>query len=190
MARSIPRTRLYHCRFPSPDGDPMQISMHTLAKTSTTRALRALDAILDKAVAFAEARKIDPSVLLNARLAPDMFPLLRQVQIACDFGKGPMARLAGIENPRFEDSETSIPELKARIAKTLEFIAGVPEAAFEGAEDREITLQAGPQTLQFQGLPYLVGYAIPNLNFHFSMAYAILRHNGVELGKRDYLGQA
>ena len=168
----------------------MQISMYGLAHASTTQGLRALDLILDKAVAFAEARKIDPSVLLNSRLAPDMFPLLRQVQIACDFGKGPMARLSGGENPRFEDTETSFPELKARIAKTLEFIASVPEAAFAGCEDRDITLQAGPQTLQFKGLHYLVGYALPNLNFHLSMAYAILRHNGVEIGKRDYLGVA
>ena len=168
----------------------MQISMYGLAHTSTTRGLRALDAILDKAAAFAEARKIDPSVLLNARLAPDMFPLVRQVQIACDFGKGPMARLAGIENPRHEDTEASFPELKARIAKVLDFIASVPESAFAGCEDREITVQAGPQTLQFQGLPYLVGYVLPNLNFHLSMAYAILRHNGVEIGKRDYLGAA
>jgi uncharacterized protein len=168
----------------------MQISMYGLAHTSTTRGLRALDGLLDKAVAFAEAKKIDPTVLLNARLAPDMFPLLRQVQIACDFGKGPMARLSGTENPRFEDTETSFPELKARIAKTLEFIASVPESAFAGAEDREITTQAGPQTLQFQGLNYLVGYVLPNLNFHLSMAYAILRHNGVEIGKRDYIGPA
>jgi hypothetical protein len=168
----------------------MQISMYGLAQSSTTRGLRALDAILDKAVAFAEAKKIDASVLINARLAPDMFPLVRQVQIACDFGKGPMARLAGLENPRFEDVETSFPELKARIARTLDFIASVPEAAFAGAEDRDITVQAGPQTLQFKGLPYLVGYVLPNLNFHLSMAYAILRHNGVELGKRDYLGAA
>jgi uncharacterized protein len=168
----------------------MQISMYGLAHTSTTRGLRALDAILDKAVAFAEAKKIDPSVLINARLAPDMFPLVRQVQIACDFGKGPMARLSGAENPRFEDTETSFPELKARIARTLDFIASVPESAFAGAEDRDITVQAGPQTLQFKGLPYLVGYVLPNLNFHLSMAYAILRHNGVELGKRDYLGAA
>ena len=116
----------------------MQISMYGLAQTSTTRGLRALDAILDKAAAYAEARKIDPSVLINARLAPDMFPLARQVQIACDFGKGPMARLSGTENPSFQDTEASFPELKARIAKTLEFIATVPESAFEGCEDRDL----------------------------------------------------
>ena len=168
----------------------MQITMYALAKTSTTRALRNLDAILDKALASAEARKIDPSVFLGSRLAPDMFPLTRQVQIACDFGKGPMARLSGIENPKFEDSETSIPELKARIAKTLAFIETVPESAFAGSEDRDISIQAGPNTFEFKGMAYLIGYVLPNLNFHCSMAYAILRHNGVDIGKRDYIGQA
>ncbi len=168
----------------------MQITMSALAQTSTTRAMRNLDAILDKALASAEARKIDPSVLLGSRLAPDMFSLIRQIQIACDFGKGPMARLAGIENPKFEDSETSIPELKARIARTLEFIASIPESALAGSEDRDITIQAGPNTLEFKGFAYLVGFALPNLNFHLSMAYAILRHNGVDIGKRDYIGPA
>jgi hypothetical protein len=168
----------------------MQINVHTVASVSAIRAMKSLDAILDKAVASAEARGFDPSVLLGCRLAPDMFPLSRQVQIACDFAKGPMARLAGIENPKFEDVETTFPELKARIARTLEFIRNVPEANFAGAEDRDITIQAGPQTLEFKGLPYLVGFALPNLNFHMSMAYAILRHNGVDVGKRDYIGPA
>ena len=168
----------------------MQITMFALARTTTTRAMRNLDAILDKALASAEARKIDPAVLLGSRLAPDMFPLLRQVQIACDFAKGPMARLAGIDNPKFEDSETSVPELKARIARTLEFIKGIPEASLADAEDREISIQAGSKTLEFNGLDYLVGFALPNLNFHMCMAYAILRHNGVDVGKRDYIGPA
>jgi hypothetical protein len=169
----------------------MQITMYGLARTSTTRAMRNLDAILDKALASAQARKIDPAVLLGSRLAPDMFPLLRQVQIACDFGKGPMARLAGVENPKHDDTETTIPELKARIARVLEFIESVPEAAFAGAEDRELKIPAGPEVmLDFKGMPYLVGFAIPNLNFHVCMAYAILRHNGVDVGKRDYIGPA
>lgn len=168
----------------------MQITMFALARTSATRAMRNLDAILDKALASAEARKIDPSVLLGSRLAPDMFPLIRQVQIACDFGKGPMARLAGIDNPKHEDAETSIPELKARIAKVQAFIDSIPESALAGSEDREITIQAGSQTLEFKGFAYLVGFAIPNLNFHLAMAYAILRHNGVDIGKRDYIGPA
>lgn len=168
----------------------MQITLYGTASATSIRALNSLDSILDKAVASAEARKFDPSVLLAARLAPDMFPLIRQVQIACDFGKGPMARLAGMENPKFEDVETTFPELKARIARTLEFVRSVPESSFAGAEDRDITIQAGPRTMEFKGLPYLVGYSIPNLYFHLSMAYAILRHNGVDIGKRDFIGPA
>ena len=168
----------------------MQISMYWTARTSTTRALNTLDTILDKAVASAEARKFDPAVFLAARLAPDMFPFTRQVQIACDFCKGTMARLGGVENPKFEDTEASFADLKARIAKTRAFAEGVPEGGFAGSEDRDLTIQAGPRTLEFKGLPYLVGYALPNLNFHMSMAYAILRHNGVDLGKQDYIGPA
>ena len=168
----------------------MQITVHGTASISAIRALKNLDLILDKAMASAEARKIDPAVLLGSRLAPDMFPLLRQVQIACDFAKGPVARLAGIDNPKFEDVETTIPELKARIARTLEFVKSVPESNFAGAEDRDITIQAGSQTLEFKGLAYLIGFALPNLNFHLGMAYAILRHNGVDVGKRDYIGPA
>ena len=168
----------------------MQITLYATASSTSIRAMNALDGIIDKAVASAEARKIDPAVLLASRLAPDMFPLIRQIQIACDFGKGPMARLAGIENPKFEDVETTFPELKARIARVLEFVRSVPEASFAGAEDRDITIQAGPRTMEFKGLPYLVGYSIPNLYFHTSMAYAILRHNGVDLGKKDFIGPA
>ncbi|MEO7251685.1 MAG: DUF1993 domain-containing protein, partial [Arenimonas sp.] len=112
-----------------------------------------------------------------------------QVQIACDFCKGTMARLGGVENPKFEDSEASVDDLKTRIAKTRDFVEGVAESGFAGAETREIAFQAGPNQMQFQGLPYLFGYALPNLYFHSSMAYAILRNNGVDLGKRDFLGQ-
>ena len=168
----------------------MQITLFESTRVSVTRAMSNLAVILDKAVASAEARNFDPNVLLGCRLSPDMFPLSRQIQIACDFGKGPMARLAGIDNPKFDDVETTFPELKARIARTLEFINSVPESSFAGAEDRDLTIQAGPQTLQFKGLPYLLGFALPNLNFHLSMAYAILRHNGVDIGKRDYIGPA
>jgi hypothetical protein len=168
----------------------MQISMYWTARTSTTRALNTLDTILDKAVASAEARKFDPAVFLSARLAPDMFTFTRQVQIACDFCKGTMARLGGVDNPKFEDTEASFADLKARVAKTRAFVEGVAEGGFAGAEDRDLVLQAGPRTLEFKGLPYLVAYALPNLNFHMSMAYAILRHNGVDLGKPDYIGPA
>ncbi len=167
----------------------MQISLYGTTFNAAVRGLKNLDAILDKALADAEARKIDPAVFLASRLAPDMFPLLRQVQIACDFAKGPIARLAGIDNPKFEDVETTIPELKARIAKTLAFVKSVPEASLAGAEDRDITIQAGSQTLEFKGLPYLLGFALPNFYFHLGMAYAILRHNGVQVGKRDFIGQ-
>jgi hypothetical protein len=168
----------------------MQISVYDTARTTVIRGLKNLDAILDKAQASADARKFDSAVFLNSRLAPDMFPMLRQVQIACDFAKGIMARLAGIENPKFEDSEASLADLKARIARTLEFVRSVPEADFAGAEDRDISIQIPSQTLQFKGLHYLVGYAIPNFYFHLTTAYAILRHNGVELGKRDFIGAA
>ena len=168
----------------------MQITLYGTASNAAIRGLKNLDAILDKAIASAEARKIDPSVLLGSRLAPDMFPLTRQIQIACDFCKGVMARLADVENSKFEDNETSFAGLKDRIARTLEFVKSVPEAKFAGGEDRDLTIQAGPRTLQFKGLPYLLGYALPNLYFHSSMAYAILRHNGVELGKTDFLGPA
>ncbi len=169
----------------------MQISMYHLALTSVTRANRNLDAILDKAAAFAEARKVDPAVLLQSRLAPNMFPLVRQVQLVADFCKGPMARLSGMDNPRHEDVETSFPELKARLARALEFVNSVPESAFAGSEDRDLKIPAGPdRTLEFKGIDYLIVFALPNLNFHYTTAYAILRHNGVEIGKGDYIGGA
>jgi hypothetical protein len=168
----------------------MQLTMHQAATVSGTRALKNLDAMLDKAAASCEARKIDPAVMLQSRLAPDMFPLVRQAQLVCDFAKGPVARLSGTENPKHEDSETTIEDLKARIARTLAFVRSVPASAFDGAEDRDIVIQAGPRTLEFKGLDYLIGFALPNLNFHATCAYAILRHNGVELGKADYIGSA
>ena len=168
----------------------MQISAYFTAYTTATRGLSNFDAILDKAAASAEARKFDPAILLNARLAPDMFTFTRQILIACDHAKGMMARLGGVENPKYEDNEASFADLKARIAKTLEFVRSVPEAGFTGCEDRDLVVPAGPRTLEFKGLPYLVGYAIPNFYFHLTTAYSILRHNGVELGKPDFLGKA
>ncbi len=168
----------------------MSISLYDVTHTTAVRGLANLDALLEKAEANAGLRKIDPAVLLASRLAPDMFPLLRQVQIACDFAKGPIARLAGIDNPKFEDVETDIAGLKARIAKTLAFVNAVPASALDGAETRDITIQAGSQTMEFKGQAYLVGFAIPNFYFHLSMAYAILRHNGVDVGKRDFIGPA
>jgi hypothetical protein len=150
--------------------------------------LKALSANLDKAAAFAQARKVDPSVLVNARLAPDMFPLSRQVQIATDHAKGATARLSGRENPKFEDIESTIDELKARIARTIDFVMSVPAGEIDGSEERDITLTIGGQPRTLKGQTYLLHNALPNFFFHVTTAYDILRHNGVEVGKRDYMG--
>lgn len=166
----------------------MRISVHAMSVDLFATALGNLAAVLEKGEAHAQARKIDPAVLVNARLAPDMHPLSRQVQIASDQAKGAVARLAGLEPPRFEDTETTFAELKERSSRTIEYIRSVPASAFEGAEERDITLQVGPRTLQLKGLDFLQRWAIPNVFFHVTTAYAILRHNGVEIGKRDFLG--
>jgi hypothetical protein len=144
--------------------------------------------MLDKAAEFAERRKIEPRVLLEMRLAPDMFPLTRQVQIACDFAKGSVARLAGQEVPKWADDEASIADLKARIDKTLAFIASVPAAELEQAPGRTISMMMRGENRSFEALPYLLQMALPNFWFHVTTAYAILRHAGVELGKRDFIG--
>ena len=162
--------------------------MYDASVSVFNRTLTALSVILDKAAAHAEAKGFDPAILLNDRLAPDMFTLTRQVQIACDTAKGAGARLAGLEVPKHEDSETTMAELKARIAKTLAFVNGIPAAAFAGSEDRSVVLQMRKQTVEFLGRTYLFEHALPNLFFHVTTAYAILRHNGVEIGKGDYLG--
>jgi hypothetical protein len=164
--------------------------MHQISTLTFTRTLTNLAAILNKGAAHAEARKIDPSVFLNSRLAPDMFPLVRQVQIATDAVKGCAARLAGVDIPSFADTEASFPELLERIAKTQAFLNGISAAQLEGSEDRTVTLKIRGNDVQFQGLPYLTGFVLPNLFFHVTTAYAILRHNGVELGKMDYLGNS
>jgi hypothetical protein len=167
----------------------MAISMYSASVPIIQRVLGNLSAWLDKAAAHAEARKFDPLVLVNARLYPDMLPLSSQVQIACDSAKGCVARLAGVEIPKHEDTEKTIGELKARIAKTLDFVQGVPAAQLEGSEDRAISLpRRNKEPLQLQGEFFLKHYALPNLFFHATTAYAILRHNGVEIGKGDYLG--
>ena len=159
------------------------MSVPVFAKT-----LGYLSAILDKAAAHAEAKKIDPSVLLAARLYPDMFPLTKQVQVACDFAKGTVARLAGEEPPKYDDNETTIEALKARIARTVDYVQGFQAARFAGAEERDVQMKIRDQTLSFKGLPYLAHMALPNFFFHAATAYDILRHNGVELGKRDFIG--
>ncbi|MDR3482993.1 MAG: DUF1993 domain-containing protein [Burkholderiaceae bacterium] len=168
----------------------MSLSMYQISIPVFARALNNLAAILNKAVAHAEAKKIDPSVLINYRLAPDMFPLSRQVQIASDAAKGCAARLAGVEVPSFADTETTFPELQERIAKTLAFLNTVNAAQIDGSESRTVTIQLRGKDVQFLGLAYLTSFVLPNLYFHVTTAYAILRHNGVELGKADYLGAA
>jgi uncharacterized protein len=153
-----------------------------------THSLTALSKILDKAEAFAEARKIKPDVLPQLRLIADMLPLWRQVTIACDHAKGASARLAGLEVPSFPDTETTVDELKERVAKTIAFLATIPADAFDGAEARMITIKAGPRELTFPAPQYYHSYAIPNFYFHMAAAYNILRANGVEIGKTDFLG--
>jgi len=166
----------------------MTISMHAASVPVFKQMLGALNDILAKGAAYAEARKIDPNVLLQSRLFPDMLPLLRQVQIACDTAKGAVARLAGVEIPKHEDTEQSFAELKSRIAKTLDFIAAVPAAKMDGADEREVTIRQRGQDVTMSGLQYLLAVAQPNFYFHVATAYNILRHNGVELGKKDFLG--
>lgn len=166
----------------------MTISMYQASAPCFVRILRNLDAILTKAQAHAVAKKIDPSVLLNARLFPNMFPLTRQVQIACDHAKGAVARLAGVDVPKYEDTEQTFEELQARIAKTIGFVESLAAGQIDGSEDREIALKVGGHDMTFKGLPYLLGFALPNFYFHVVTAYDILRHNGLEIGKRDYIG--
>jgi len=149
--------------------------------------LKNLSAILDKAQAHVEARKIDPAVLINSRLYPDMLPMKSQVQIACDTVKGVVARLAGVEVPKHDDTEQTFAELKARIAKTLDFIQTIKPAQIDGSEEKNIHLKLGQREVDYKGMQYLLGHALPNFYFHVTTAYDILRHNGVELAKRDYL---
>lgn len=156
--------------------------------SSFTHALQSLPAILSKAEAHCEDRKIDPDALLTARLFPDMLNLTRNVLIACDTAKGLAARLSQTDNPIFEDNEATFADLKIRITKTIEFMDSVPNAAFEGAEDREVMMKFGPAERKSSGAAYFNGFAVPNFYFHMTTAYDILRHNGVEIGKRDFLG--
>ncbi len=171
-----------------PTESEMNITMYQASAPRFVNMLNNLSGILDKAAAHAEAKKIDPQVLIGCRLYPDMFPLGRQVQVACDNAKGAVARLAGIEVPRHEDTETTFVELKARIAKTVEFVNGLEPAQIEGTEDKDIHLKLGKMEVTWKGMQYLLGFALPNFYFHVMAAYAILRHNGIELGKRDYIG--
>ncbi|HEX9904280.1 MAG TPA: DUF1993 domain-containing protein [Propylenella sp.] len=166
----------------------MPISMYQASVPVFQRTLNALSAILDKAVAHALQERIDAATLLTARLAPDMLPFTSQVQIATDHAKGAAARLAGREVPKYPDTEQTFDELKARIAKTLDFIGSVPAAEIDGSEEREIALTIGGNPRTFKGQPYLLHFALPNFYFHVTTAYDLLRHNGVRIGKRDFIG--
>ncbi len=152
------------------------------------RGLNNLSAILKKGEAFAEAKKIDGSVLINSRLAPDMLPLVRQIQITSDTVKAGAARLAGIEVPSFKDNETTFAQLQERIAKTIKFLQSIKAEQIDGSEKKKISYVQRGKENNFIGQPYLLNYTLPNLYFHISIAYAILRHNGVDIGKKDYLG--
>jgi uncharacterized protein len=151
--------------------------------------LRNLSALIEKADAHCAAKKIDPAAITTFRLYPDMFPFARQVQIACDTAKGAVARLAGVEIPKHEDVEQTFAELKSRIAKTLDFVESVAAAKIDGSEDKEIVLPMRSGERRFKGLQYLLGFAYPNFYFHVTTAYDILRHNGVEIGKTDFIGK-
>ena len=166
----------------------MSLTMYQASIPVFIRMLGNLSAILDKAAAHAEAKKIDAAIFINARLAPDMFPLSRQVQIATDMVKGCAARLSGIEVPRYEDNETTFAELQARIAKTKAFLQSVSASQIDGSEYRQITLKFGSREVSFLGQEYLLDFVLPNFHFHLTTTYAILRHNGVEIGKMDYIG--
>ena len=167
----------------------MTISMYQASVPVFIRMLNNLIAILEKAVAHAEARKIAPAVLLSSRLYPDMFPLSRQIQIASDTAKGGAARLAGMEPPKYEDNETTFPELIERLRKTIVYLNTLKPEQIDGSEKKKVTLKVRDEMLTFEGLTFLLNRVLPNLYFHISTAYAILRHSGVEIGKKDYLGK-
>jgi hypothetical protein len=167
----------------------MKISMYQASVPPLLRSLNNLVAILQKSAAHAEARKIDPSVLINSRLYPDMFPLGRQVQIASDSARKGVARLAGLEAPKIEDHETTLAELIARLQQTIAYLETFTPDQIDGSEEKSIALPVGDDTMHFEGLPYLLYFVLPNVYFHTTTAYDILRHCGVELGKRDFLGK-
>jgi hypothetical protein len=168
----------------------MKNSMYQTSIPTFTRVLNNLAAILEKAAAHAEARKIDPAALLNARLFPDMFPLTRQIQLATDSASGGVARLAGVEVPALENTESSFSELVARIRGTIAQLEKIKPEQLDGTEDNTVSWQTRSSTRSMQGLPYLLNHVLPNVFFHATTAYNILRHNGVELGKMDYLGRS
>ena len=166
----------------------MSFSMYAASVPVFTQILNSLAAIIDKAETHANEKNIDPAALLQARLYPDMFPFLRQIQVATDFAKGCSARLAGVEVPRYDDSETSFAELRERIARTVAFINDLPRDAIEASAQRDIVTGSGAKVREFKGQDYLVHYAMAHFYFHATTAYALLRHNGVDVGKKDFIG--
>lgn len=168
----------------------MTISMYQASIPTFIRALNNLADILQKAADHAEAKKIDPAVLVNARLFPDMFPLAKQVQIASDAAKGGAARLAQSEPPSFEDNETTFPQLIERAKKTVAYLETLKPGQIDGSEGRTVSWKTRTATKEMQGQPYLLNHVLPNIFFHISTTYAILRHSGVELGKQDFLGKS
>jgi len=166
----------------------MSISMYQASVPVFVQYLKGLSGILDKAEAHCAAKKIDPVVLTSTRLIADMFPLSRQVQVACDFAKGVTGRLAGTDLPAWDDNEKTIPELKARVHKTIAYVESFKPAQIDGSENRDIALKVGGNAVTFKGQPYLLHFGLPNFFFHTAAAYSILRTNGVDIGKRDFLG--
>ena len=166
----------------------MKISMYAMSHDVFKKSLTQLLHVMEKGVANAKTRNFDKSILVGARLAPDMLPFAKQIQLTSDFAKNSMARLAGMDPPKFEDNETTMDELFARVRKTLEYIDSVPAASLDGSEDRDIKIPLRDRTVEFKGLEFLQKWALPNFFFHHVTAYNLLRHNGVDIGKRDYLG--
>lgn len=167
----------------------MTISMYNASVPVMIKMLGNLESILDKAIAHAATRKIDDAALVEARLFPDMFTFARQIRVATDMSKGAGARLAGIDIPKFEDNETTLAELKARLRKAIDFLKTLTPAQIDGTENKAITLTVGGNTMNFNGLDYLLYWVLPNFYFHVATAYNLLRHGGVEIGKMDFLGK-
>jgi uncharacterized protein len=168
----------------------MSLTLYQAAVPSFIRHLTALEALIDKAILYAEEKKFDPVALLEARLYPDMYNFIRQVQTATDQAKGGAARAAGIEVPKYDDTEKTLRELKARLAKTIAFLQSIKPERFEGRDDAEVSFPVGPSTRSMKARDYLINFAIPHFYFHCTTAYDILRHNGLAIGKRDFFGPA
>jgi hypothetical protein len=167
----------------------MSLSLYQASAPRFANTLRNLSAILERAQAHCDQRKIDAAAITSFRLFPDMFPFHRQIWIATDTAKGAVSRLAGVEIPKYDDVEQTFPELRARIAKTVDYVLSIPAAKIDGAADRDIQMKAGGKDVTWKAAQYLLGHAYPNFYFHCTTAYNILRHNGVEIGKRDFIGQ-